>query len=95
MFVLEEIVIRRVTIVSLIAPRQKFSRINICRKTVDETEQLCGLIARDILKAHLENPLPESEELIAYAIEGLWYADPTLNADAIVSLMNDMTGAKC
>ncbi|XP_076631318.1 uncharacterized protein LOC143346761 [Colletes latitarsis] len=69
-------------------------RLNICRKTAAETTELCRKIASEIIKEHLLDPLPESEQLVSYAVQGVWYIDPTYDEDAIIALMMDMTGIK-
>ncbi|XP_053978487.1 uncharacterized protein LOC128876288 [Hylaeus volcanicus] len=70
------------------------NRLNICRKTVAETTQLCKRISHDIIKKHLETILPDSERLVTNAIQGLWYIDPFLNSNGSVATMYKLAGAE-
>ncbi|XP_026674625.1 uncharacterized protein LOC108631410 isoform X3 [Ceratina calcarata] len=69
-------------------------RLNICRKTVEETTELCRKISSEILAKHLENPPPEFGELASNAVKALWFADPSINVDAFLYLTYNITGAK-
>ncbi|XP_076751289.1 uncharacterized protein LOC143423675 isoform X2 [Xylocopa sonorina] len=69
-------------------------RINICRKTIGETRELCRRINDEIIVKHLDEPLPDFEQLTRNAIDGLWYADPTINTDAFMYTTYNMSGIK-
>lgn len=70
-------------------------RMNICRKTVAETIELCSRVVNEIVGKHLSNHLPESRKLAEDAIDGLWYSDVSLNKNALLALMHNMTGIEC
>ncbi|CAL7946157.1 unnamed protein product [Xylocopa violacea] len=68
--------------------------INICRKTVAETRELCRRVNDKILVKHLDEPLPDFLQLTWNAVNGLWYADPTLNVDAFMYITYQLSGIK-
>lgn len=68
--------------------------LNICRNTSKETTELCRKISSEILIKHLENPLPEFVHLALTAVNGLWFCDPSINADAFLYFTYTVTGAK-
>ena len=67
-------------------------RMNICRKTVAETIELCNRVVNEIVAKHLRNHLPESRKLAEDAVDGLWYSDVSLNKNAMLALMHNMAG---
>lgn len=69
-------------------------RMNVARKSVAETTELCRRIGADILLKHMKNPSPEFMTLAGNAIEGLWYVDFNLNKDAFFELTYSLIGAK-
>ncbi|XP_033354083.1 uncharacterized protein LOC117235830 [Bombus vosnesenskii] len=69
-------------------------RINICRRTVEETIELCKRIQNEILVKHLENPRPEFLRMMTNITHGLWYVDLSVNEDAFLALAYNLTGIK-
>lgn len=69
-------------------------RMNVCRKTVAETIELCTRVMHEIVGTHLSNHLPESRKLAEDAVDGLWYSDVSLNKTAMLKLMHNMTGVE-
>ncbi|XP_029052595.1 uncharacterized protein LOC114880597 [Osmia bicornis bicornis] len=69
-------------------------RINICRRTVLETTEVCKKIAKEILVKHMEDPDPEFLKLASNAINGMWYADVSMNVPAFFDLTYKLTGLK-
>ncbi|XP_017761137.1 PREDICTED: uncharacterized protein LOC108551475 isoform X1 [Eufriesea mexicana] len=69
-------------------------RINICRKTVSETVELCRRIRKEILAKHLEEPRQEFLDLMSNITNGLWYVDFSINEDAFMHFTYDITGLK-
>lgn len=70
-------------------------RMNICRRTVEETVELCRRIQNEILAKHLENPRPEFVRMMKNITHGFWYVDLSVNEDAFLSLAYNLTGIKC
>lgn len=69
-------------------------RINICRRTVEETVELCTRIQNELLANYLENPRPEFLQMMTNITHGLWYVDLSVNEDAFLSLAYNLAGVK-
>ncbi|XP_078049052.1 uncharacterized protein LOC144476233 isoform X2 [Augochlora pura] len=69
-------------------------RMNIARKNVAETTELCRRIAADIIKTHMKNSSPDFHKLAGNAINGLWYVDINFDADAFYELTYSLTGVQ-
>ena len=69
-------------------------RMNVCRKTVAETIELCSRVMHEIVGKHLSNHLSEGRKLAEDAVDGLWYSDVSLNKNAMLTLMCNMTGVE-
>ncbi|XP_076298012.1 uncharacterized protein LOC143217515 [Lasioglossum baleicum] len=69
-------------------------RMNIARKSVEETTELCRRIGEDILLKHLKNPSPKYIGQAGNAIQGLSYVDYNLCKDAFFELTYSLVGAK-
>ncbi|KAG7201633.1 hypothetical protein KM043_004369 [Ampulex compressa] len=69
-------------------------RINICRKSVEETTELCKMMMKDILKKEILQAPPEYLEMLRTIVDGMWYIDITLNTDAFIALTYRLTGIK-
>ncbi|XP_003705037.2 uncharacterized protein LOC100883146 [Megachile rotundata] len=69
-------------------------RINICRKTVSETTELCRRIADEIIAKHMDNADPDFLQLASNAINGMWYVDVGINETAFLDITYKMTGLK-
>lgn len=69
-------------------------RINICRRTVEETTELCRRIQTEIITKHLENPRPEFLRMTTNIVGGLWYIDMSINEDSFLALTYNLTGIK-
>lgn len=69
-------------------------RMNVARKNVAETTELNRRIAADIISRHMNNSSPEFVKLAANAINGLWYVDFNLDADAFFELTYSLTGTQ-
>ncbi|XP_043511127.1 uncharacterized protein LOC122529255 [Frieseomelitta varia] len=69
-------------------------RINICRRTVEETTELCRRIQTEIIAKHLKNPRPEFLRMTTNIVHGLWYIDFSINEDSFLVLTYDLTGIK-
>ena len=60
-----------------------------------ETIELCSRVMHEIVAKDLSNHLPESRKLAEDAVDGLWYSDVSLNKNAMLALMHNMTGLEC
>ncbi|KAK9296082.1 hypothetical protein QLX08_009811 [Tetragonisca angustula] len=69
-------------------------RINICRRTVKETTELCRRIQNEIIAKHLENPRPEFLQMMTNITHGLWYIDISINENSFLALTYYLTGVK-
>lgn len=69
-------------------------RMNICRQNVAETQELCRRINDEILVKHLNDPQPNFLQLSHNAVNSLWYFDPTINQDAFMYFMYNLSGTK-
>lgn len=69
-------------------------RINLCRKTVDETRDLCREVADKIVAKYLAVASNKFIEISTHAVNGLRYADVMLIPDALIALTYKLTGEK-
>lgn len=70
-------------------------RMNICRKTIAETRELCKKIQNEIIAKHLNDPHPEYMKYVTNVTKGIWYMDVSVNHDTLLYLTYDLTGLKC
>ncbi|XP_076244756.1 uncharacterized protein LOC143185545 [Calliopsis andreniformis] len=69
-------------------------RLNICRKTVEETTELCRKISTEIIAPYLEKPSQNWETMAFSILDGLWYGDFLVNRNALITLMYNLIGVK-
>lgn len=69
-------------------------RMNICRKTIAETRELCKKIQNEIIAKHLNDPHPEYMKYVTNVTKGIWYMDVSVNHDTLLYLTYDLTGLK-
>lgn len=68
--------------------------LNACRKNVDETTQLLHRIAEKLVAKAMNAADPRFWLVSSNAVNGLWYADFSMDADAFTALTFDLTGVK-
>nr|XP_033328877.1 uncharacterized protein LOC117221782 [Megalopta genalis]XP_033328878.1 uncharacterized protein LOC117221782 [Megalopta genalis]XP_033328879.1 uncharacterized protein LOC117221782 [Megalopta genalis] len=69
-------------------------RMNIARRNVAETTELCRRIAADVLNKRIQNSSPDFVKLASNAINGFWYVDFNLDADAFFELTYSLANAQ-
>lgn len=69
--------------------------MNICRKTVTETRELCKRIQNEIIAKHLNDPHPKFTEYVTNVMKGIWHMDLSINHDTFMYFTYDLTGIKC
>ncbi|XP_016918871.2 uncharacterized protein LOC108002023 [Apis cerana] len=70
------------------------NRMNICRKTIAETRELCKRIQNEIIAKHLYDQHPKFMEYVTNVTKGIWYMDVSINHDTFLYLTYDLTGLK-
>ncbi|XP_015119365.1 uncharacterized protein LOC107042720 [Diachasma alloeum] len=66
--------------------------LNICRKNEVETTDLCKRLVNEVFRPRMKN-FPENFPKMADALlDGMWYINPTLNHDAMMSFWYDLSG---
>ncbi|XP_011165512.1 uncharacterized protein LOC105199900 isoform X2 [Solenopsis invicta] len=63
--------------------------LNLCRKNVKETIELCQKI-KQLYATYLSKPPPEFDRIMSNAIEAIWYVDITVDKDAFMALTYEL-----
>ncbi|GAB1864215.1 hypothetical protein CAJAP_05294 [Camponotus japonicus] len=69
-------------------------RLNICRKTVEETRELCQKISNGILANYLNEAPPDFYSMVSSILQEIWYIDLTLDKDALLTFIYRLHGIK-
>ncbi|XP_025270737.1 uncharacterized protein LOC105253868 isoform X1 [Camponotus floridanus] len=69
-------------------------KLNICRKTVEETRELCQKISNGILVNYLNEAPSDFYSIVSSITHGLWYIDLTLDKDALLAFTYRLHGIK-
>lgn len=72
-----------------------FFRLNICRRDEVETTALCAKLQDEIFVKYMENEPEKFGKMAKVLFDGMWYLDPTLDADCFMYFWYSISGLKC
>lgn len=67
-----------------------FCRFNICRDSVEETREICRIIAQDVLRPLIEKKDHDFITMATYLSDGMWSMNPTLNAKIYLNIVHSL-----
>ncbi|CAH2093726.1 unnamed protein product [Euphydryas editha] len=59
-------------------------RYNICRKNVEETQQVCQILLDRVYTPYLENVPEYFEHMTRVMLDGMWSVNPTVHIDGLI-----------
>lgn len=67
-----------------------FYRFNICRDSVEETTEICRILADQIFLPAVEKKDKDFIQMATYLSNGMWAMNPTLNARIYLNLLYNL-----
>lgn len=63
------------------------SRFNICRESLEETQEICRLIKENQIRPHMERKDPDFFQMCKALIDGVWCMNPSLQFNVFMSYL--------
>lgn len=72
-----------------------YFRANICRESEEETTEFCRKLLDRVFTKWMTDTPKQFNKMIDAMLEGLWYVDVALDADAMMHFWYDLNGLTC